>query len=223
MSRIFKIFGKSPIGPLQEHMQNVYACCKLLTPFFNAVFADDWQLAHEQYENACQYENQADDLKRQLRLQTPQSLLMPIARHDLLELLSVQDHIANRAKDVAGLIVGRKMQFPAPIEASLPNYLKRCIETVGQVKQAIDELDDIIETGFCRNALAVVDEMLTEITQTEHETDALQIDLRNQLFQLEKELPAVDVIFIYKVFEWLGNIADQAQKTGDRLQILLAR
>ncbi|HBP75141.1 MAG TPA: phosphate transport regulator, partial [Alcanivorax sp.] len=37
------------------------------------------------------------------------------------------------------------------------------------------------------------------------------------------ELPPVDVIFLYKIIEWIGDLADRAQKVGGRLQLLLAR
>ena len=38
-------------------------------------------------------------LKKDLRLNMPSSLLMPVARTDLLDLLMIQDKIANSAKD----------------------------------------------------------------------------------------------------------------------------
>ena len=36
-----KLFSKSPIRPLQEHMNQVHACVGLLKPLFEAVMADD--------------------------------------------------------------------------------------------------------------------------------------------------------------------------------------
>ena len=53
--------------------------------------------------------------------------------------------------------------------------------------------------------------------------DEQQIQIRSQLFKLESELPPVDVIFLYKIIEWIGDLADRAQKVGGRLQLLLAR
>ena len=40
---------------------------------------------------------------------------MPVPREDLLELLLVQDKMANRAKDVSGIVFGRKMVIPPVI------------------------------------------------------------------------------------------------------------
>ena len=37
------------------------------------------------------------------------------------------------------------------------------------------------------------------------------------------ELPPVDVIFLYKIIDWIGDLANRAQTVGGRLQILIAR
>jgi uncharacterized protein Yka (UPF0111/DUF47 family) len=40
---------------------------------------------------------------------------------------------------------------------------------------------------------------------------------------LEKYYPPVDVMFYYRAVEWLGELADAAQKVGSRLEVLLAK
>jgi len=57
----------------------------------------------------------------------------------------------------------------------------------------------------------------------EQNTDAIQVKLRSELFKLEDELHPVNVIFLYKVIENTGTIADRAQRVGSRLQLMLAR
>ena len=57
----------------------------------------------------------------------------------------------------------------------------------------------------------------------ERANDEQQITIRSQLFELEDKLPPVDVIFLYKIIDWIGDLADRAQKVGGRLQLLLAR
>jgi hypothetical protein len=43
------------------------------------------------------------------------------------------------------------------------------------------------------------------------------------LFKVEKELPPVDVMFLYEIINWIGEVADRAQRVGYRLEQLLAR
>ena len=40
---------------------------------------------------------------------------------------------------------------------------------------------------------------------------------------LEKDLNPVDVMFLYQIIEWVGDLADLAERVGARLEILLAR
>ena len=109
---ISSLFGSSPVRPLQQHMECVQECVIELIPFFEAALKEDWAEAKQQQKKISRLERQADKLKRNLRLHMPKSLFMPVSRRDLLEVLRMQDNIANKAKDVAGLITGRKMTFP---------------------------------------------------------------------------------------------------------------
>jgi uncharacterized protein len=217
------MFGRSPIGPLEEHMAKVTACVKHLGPFFDAVFAQDWPAVAKFQKEIVQLENEADDMKRELRLHLPKGLFMPVSRSDLLELLSVQDRLANKAKDIAGIVLGRKMLFPTPIANLFLEFLQRSIEASQQANTAIHELDELLETSFSGNEIKLVEGMIAKLSDIERDTDRMQIELRGIIFELENELPPVNVMFIYKIIEWTGDLADRAQDIGDRLQILLAR
>jgi len=217
------LFGRSPIRPLEEHMAKVHACVKHLLPFFDAVLKQDWPQVEKIQKEIAYLEHEADVLKRDLRLHLPKGLFMPVSRSDLLELLTVQDRLANKAKDIAGMVLGRKMVFPEPITTSFMEFLQRCIDASKQANIAIHELDELLETSFSGNEIKLVDGMIAELSQIERDTDEKQIDLRHIVFRLEKELPPVNTVFIYKIIEWTGDLADRAQDIGDRLQILLAR
>ena len=107
-----KIFSQSPFTAMQEHMDIVDQCVHQLSPFFKAVIKENHNTAKDVYKEIGKLENKADVLKKKLRLHLPKSLFMPVARRDLLELLQVQDKAANQAKDIAGIIVGRKWYSP---------------------------------------------------------------------------------------------------------------
>lgn len=217
------MFGRSPIGPLEEHMSKVHACVTRLAPFFEAVLAADWPQVEALQQEIALLENEADDMKRDLRLHLPKGLFMPVSRSDLLELLSVQDRLANKAKDIAGMVLGRKMHLPSQITELFMKFLHRCLDASTQADTAIHELDELLETGFSGSEVKVVEGMIAELSHVERDTDKKQIQLRHIVFGLEAELPPVDVVFIYKIIEWVGDLADRAQDIGDRLQILLAR
>ena len=96
--------------------------------------------------------------------------------------------------------------------------------TSHQALKAIQELDELLEVGFTgREEIRRVEEMLKAVDELEHRSDELAVHLRAGLFKLERELPPVDVIFLYQIITLLGTVADDAESVGDRLQILMAK
>jgi predicted phosphate transport protein (TIGR00153 family) len=219
---ISKIFGKSPVGPIQEHMDTCYRCAKELVTFFSFVVADDWDSADKSRSRLVELENEADALKKQIRSQLPKSLFMPVPREDLLELLLVQDRIANRARDVSGIVLGRRMQVPEPVQQRFLEFVSRNVDAAKQARKSVRELDELYETGFRGAEAELVEKLVEGLDQIENDTDALQVKLRAELFAIEKELPPVDVMFLYRIIELTGDIADMAERIGRRLELLLS-
>lgn len=223
MGNIFNMFGPSPIKPLEQHMNKTYLCAKQLLPFFNAVLDLNWHEAQEIRGVIVTLEKEADIIKRDLRLNLPTGLFLPVSRTDLLELLRVQDKIANKAQDIAGLIVDRKMIIPKEISSALIPFLKCCLDAAKQACKAINELDELLETGFRGNEVKVVTEMIMTLDKIEHDSDEMLADIRHKIFHIEKKLEAIEAVFLYKLMQWIGDLADHAQTVGSRLQILIAR
>lgn len=223
MGSIFNVFGPSPIRPIEQHMRKVHQCAKQLYPFFEAVLKKDWETATNIQERIVSLEKEADLIKRDLRLHLPTGLFLPVSRTDLLELLSTQDSIANKAEDIAGLIISRKMAIPDVLTPVFMPFLNRCLDASKQACKAINELDELLETGFRGSEVKIVEEMIMTLFEIEHDSDERQADIRDRIFAIEKELSAIDAIFLYKLVQWIDDLADSAQAVGSRLQILIAR
>ena len=220
---ILGVFAKSPIKPLEKHIRMVTKCCNQLVPFFAAVTDENWSSAGRIRDNISKLERDADDLKRQIRLELPGGLFMPIDRADLLELLTQQDKIANKAKDIAGRIYGRQLVIPKTLQAQFIAYVARSVDAAEKAADAINELDDLLETGFRGREVELVTKMIGQLDEIEDDTDDMQIELRKDLLAIEKDLNCVDVMFLYQIIDWIGDLADLAERVGARLEILLAR
>jgi hypothetical protein len=204
-------------------MAQAQKCVILLGEFLEASANKDWQRAEALQQAIRLAENEADELKNNVRTHLPKSLLLPVARTDLLELLSVQDRLANRAKDIAGLMLGRRMEVPDNLVAPMREYYQQSLEASAQALIAINELDELLETGFRGREVQLVEGLITELDALENKSDKLQIVLRSRLFKLEDSLPPVHVMFLYKIIHLIGEIADDSQKVGSRLVLLMAR
>lgn len=220
---ILEMFGHTPIRPLQIHMEKAYSCAELLLPFFQVVFAGDWERVQATQREIAKLESEADELKKDLRMHLPRSLFLPVPRTDLLQMLILQDQLPNKAKDIAGLVLGRKMSFPTTIAQAFIEFLKRNLDAAKQAHQVINELDKLLETGFRGNEVKTVENMIVELDRIEHDTDEMQIKIRSTLFSLENSLSPVDVIFLYKIIEWTGDLADISHNIGEQLCLILAR
>ena len=217
------MFGQSPIKPMEQHMAVAVDTARQLNDFFDAVISNDWAQAEKVQKHIGTLENEADALKKTLRLHLPKSLFLPVPRGDLLELLTMQDKIANRAKDIAGIMLGRQMSLPKTLEEPIRGFVHSAIATAEQALIAINELHDLLETGFSGRELRIVEKLIEELDSLEKTSDGIEITIRASLFKLEADLAPVDVMFLYKVIDWVGDLADRAQAVGSRLQLLLAR
>jgi predicted phosphate transport protein (TIGR00153 family) len=218
-----RLFGKSPFAPIQEHIGVAGECVASLVLFVEAVVGKDWDAAEKIADDVYQLEGKADRLKKEIRLNLPKSLFLPMPRSDLLEMLRMQDKIANIAKDIAGLMLGRRMQIPSQLAEKLVAYLKCSEEAVIQAVKTLAELDDLIETGFSGPAVHLIESLVQELDRLEHETDIMQIDVRAVLFELEDDMNPVRVMFLYKIIDWIGDLADRSQIVGHRMLYLIAK
>jgi len=220
---ITSLFGKSPITPLQKHMKQAHSCLKDFAVFAKAANDQDWDKAETVCISINNKEEKADKLKKKLRMNLPSTFMMPFSRRDLLDVLLIQDSIANITKDLAGLMMTRHMVFPEEISDDFIKLAELCVKTSGAALVAINELDELLETAFSSRERKIVSKMIKTVNELEHETDDAQNDIRNKLFALESDLPPVDVMFYYRAIEWLGETADAAQKVGSRFEVMLTK
>jgi predicted phosphate transport protein (TIGR00153 family) len=219
---ISSLFGRSPIRPIQEHMEKAQQCVVLLGDYLEASFQDNWIEAEKLQGEISNTEKEADQLKYEIRISMPKNIMLPVARTDLLNLLNSQDKLANRTKDIAGLMLGRRMQVPEGLRDSMRTFYQQSLAASEQALKTINELDELLETGFRGKEVQFVEKLLQELDELEHQNDVTQIGIRAALFKLESELPPVNVMFLYRVIDLIGDIADTSQSIGNRLSILIA-
>jgi uncharacterized protein len=101
--------------------------------------------------------------------------------------------------------------------------VRRCVDTCNIATGIIEQLDELLEMGFRGREATKVDEMVSELSAIEDETDVLGMELARALFAQEEKLSPVSVMFWYQMIQWVGDLADYAEKVGDRMRLLIAR
>lgn len=217
-----KLLKRSPFKALQQHMRVVLECVRCIPGLFEALIDGDQVALKTAKEAIFKWENEADQVKNDLRAHLPKSLFMPVDRRDILEILQEQDSIADTAQDIAGLLMERPMDVPEPLREPVRTLVKRCVDTCEHAASIIEELDELLEMGFRGREVERVEGMLDELGKIEGETDRLGLELTRTLFRHEEEMSPVSVMLWYRMIEWIGDLADHAEKVGNRLRLLIA-
>ena len=173
------MLADSPFSGLQEHMALGNKATDELENFLKAISQSDWNTAAECREKIVKLENQADDIKNTIRNNLPKSLFMSVSRQDLLDLVFTMDGIPNAAKDISGVMIGRKMELPKEVAEDFMSCSKAAIKAANQASDAIRKVDDMQKRGFGSHDASVLSELVIELEQIEKENDELEIDTDN--------------------------------------------
>ena len=114
------------------------------------------------------------------------------------------------------------MQIPAAISEQFLEFVERNVDAAKQARKSVRELDELFTAGFRGAEVDLVAGLIEELDQIETDTDDKQAALRAALFEIEATLNPVDAVFMYKVIETTGEIADMAERVGRRLELLLS-
>jgi predicted phosphate transport protein (TIGR00153 family) len=219
---LLKLFGQSPIKPLQEHMRVVVRCAAEVPGLFEALCAGDDKKIQGIRDEIFTLENDADEIKNRLRSHLPKSMFMPVDRGDVLEILDLQDSIADTAQDIAGMLMVRRPTVLDPIREPLLDLTQRCLDACNQMAKIMEELDELLETGFRGRESMKVVSMIDELNRIETDTDQKAIDLLHELFAHEADIDPVSLMVWHRLIRWIGDLANYSEKVGNRLRLLLA-
>ena len=216
------LFGRSPFHALQEHMRAVLDCTREVPELFEALAAGEQERVRTIKDRIFEKEENADQVKNVLRSHLPKGLFMPVDRRDLLEILQTQDSIADTAQDIAGLLCERKMGIPEPLTEPVLELVKSCLAVCEEALVIIENLDELVELGFRGKAVDKVIELCDALNASETITDDLGQKAAQVLFANEDDMKPVSVMMWYRLIEWIGDLADHAEKVGNRLRLLVA-
>ena len=222
MLSLSSLFGPSPFKPLQAHMEQVTSCAKEVPALFEALIVGDQEALHDQQKKIAALESGADKIKNDLRQHLPRKLFMPVDRRDLLEILDLQDTIADVAEDLGDILIARSWVVPSEMKGPLTGFVAKAVETSVVANEVMNQLDELVEVGFAGPDVDKALAKIREVLDLEEESDELELTVTKYLFDHEEELGAVSVILWLRIFELIGDLADYPKKVCNRLRLLIA-
>lgn len=223
MRTILRLFGRSPFGPTQGHMERVMACVRELAPLCEAACAGDTDRLAAVIQGIDQLEAEADAAKNEIRNHLPKAVFLPVDRGDLLEIVHLQDSMADSLQEAAGMLILKPLAVPASLAEDVRRFTADVLSAAERYAAIMAHLDELLESTFGGPEADRVLEMIDELDAAETKSDVLGRDIVQRLFALEGEIGCLDIMLWYRILERIGEIANYAERAGNRLRLLIAR
>ena len=222
MSMIEDLFRQSPFEPLRYHMKAVMDCVGLVRPMFEAVRDRRIEDLHDLAKKVFKAEHEADMVKDDIRGTVPKRFFLPVYRGDLLGYVKLQDDMADSVEDIAVLLTIKRLVLPPPLVDATFEYLAKVEEVCKGTYEISEYFPTLVEGDMTGVEAEHALNMVTEVEKLEWEADRLQYSLSQQLFALEEEMKPTEIFLWFRVYGELGQLANFAEKTGDRLRRMLS-
>lgn len=221
MRTFLNLFGRSPFTPLQTHMGKVRECVLKIPPLFQALKDGRYDLLPGMAEEISKLEHDADLVKNDIRNHLPKSLFLPIDRRQLLEILSLQDHIADSVEDLAILLNLKQISIPPQLQQKLETFININIETFESTCLIVKELHELLESSFGGIEAEKVSTMVQHVAYKEHEADLVQNELLKILFSLENEMSYATFFLWMRAMKAIAEISNLSEKLANRIRMTL--
>lgn len=223
MRILSSLFGKSPFGALLEHTKRVHECVKLVQPLIEKLLQQKFEEIDAIHNEISRIEHEADMIKTEIRRGLGKSYFLAVERSDLLRFLHTQDSIADAAEDIAVLCSFRNTKVPELLHEDFRTYVKLAIETSERLLHAAESINELVETAFGGPEAEKVLAEIEALNEKEWEVDKAARHLLQKMFSLEDQMHPVDILFCMKISYEIGNMADNAENTGENLALMILR
>ncbi|MFH0954060.1 MAG: TIGR00153 family protein [Verrucomicrobiota bacterium] len=223
MSVIQELFGRSPFGPLVEHTKKVHACAKLVRPLMEACVKEDHEAIHSLQDQVSKLEYEADVVKHEIREHLPRRYFLPVQREDLDRFLHCQDEIADYVQDFAVILLIRRTKIHPALVQEFYEFVDQILKTSDLLLATAEDMDGLVEASFVGAEAQAVLKQISGLNEEEWRADRMQRKLSQHIYQLEKELDPVTIMFYEKLLQALSGIANAAENTGDVLRLMIVK
>jgi predicted phosphate transport protein (TIGR00153 family) len=202
-------------------MEKVATCVHKLTDLFLSLEKDDLEAVHRLSKEISQLEHEADLIRDSIQTDLPTSLFMPIERRDLLEILKLQDQIADSVEDVAVIMSLKPLSLPIGIKTDFDLFLAKNIESFDTALLIVKELHELLESSFGGIEADKVRQLSRTVATKEREGDQIQKQLLKGLIDHEHEMSYTSFYLWMKIFEKIAAVSNISERLGNQIRMTL--
>ncbi len=197
-----------------EHLQDVEACLINFEGFMRAATTKETveETLRPLMVGVCQSENAADLALRRMIDGLGGSYLAS-TREDIISIATRCDKIANKAEDVAKMVVYQHIKLPEEFAYDIMKILELTREQLGVLREAV---------GMFFNKFAALlanHEILDEIRKLESKVDVLEEAMQEKTFNMNISL--AEKLQLNAVIDTVADLSDIIEDIADKIQIML--
>jgi predicted phosphate transport protein (TIGR00153 family) len=170
-------------------------------------------------DELCRLEHEADLTKNDIRNHLPKSIFLPMDRSHFLDILSIQDSIADQAEEI-GLSLKLRPLDPA-FTPDLQLLFQKSYDAFSSARQIIGEINELLESSFGGIEAEKVKSLVELTAHKEFETKKFQRGLMTKLFARGDKFAAPDFYLWIKLIENVGNLSVISERLANRIRMVL--
>ena len=217
MSTIGKLFGRSPFGQIQQHMDQVSKCIHKMSEAIDVVKAGRFQELERFSVEVSQLEHQADQIKDDIRGRLLKRVFMPIDRSEVLEILSLQDSLADTAEDICKVLTLKSLPMPEDLKQDFDQFVEHNLQAFNIVANVIGQLDELIESGFGGVEAERIRGLAKDAAFAEHQADLIQLQLLKKIYAHDGDMTVGEFHLWMRLTRLLSRISNVSENLANRI------
>lgn len=218
MSTLGKLFGSSPFAPLSSHMQKVSDAIALLQKLFEENDLEKAEALAKQI-SACEFE--ADQIKNDIRNHLPKTIFLPVSRSSILEILTIQDTIADKAEDIAILFTLQPLKMYDEMKDKFSPFLEKTFDVFSHTRELTAELSNIVYWSGGGDEAKKVSDAVDAIAKEEHDVDSMQNAILKHLYKISNQMDHASFYLWTSLLKEISTISDLSEKLAHRIRTLV--
>ncbi len=155
-------------------------------------------------------ESKADDVRREIEEVLYRKALLPESRRDILQMVELTDHIANRCESILNQLETQRVMLPEFLHGDIKEEIRISVKCV-------DALVAAAKGVLGSMAPKKVQELVAAIDAYESECDTLERKMIRAIFKSELEL--AEKLLLKEIVLQVGGITDHCENAADFLMI----
>ena len=159
--------------------------------------------------------------KNDIRNHLPKSLFLPIDRGHFLDILSIQDCIADKAEDIGILLTLRPLEDFDNFKADILQLFQKNKQVFREANEIIEEIEELLESSFGGIEAEKVKSMVERTAYKEHEANLMQRAMMKRLFTQGDTLSPPSFTMWVRLIEEISSLSQLSERLANRIRMVL--